>query len=208
MSSDYQITLVTKHTIYFTDRVCNTIRDITGEEFSMDSEVFTDNEISLTQGFIVLIPFSGTIQGNFYLCMKEIVPATLCGMYEEGMTAEQLIELRSDYSSFMLEVINVAASDTIEKLRKDYNPLFTLPPYVIYGTAEMPHVTSGDVIITGDKGSIQCAVSIDLAKMGKDQEGGDGASSLADIKSDQKRLIKENLVKINGIVDKIKDIMM
>jgi CheY-specific phosphatase CheX len=216
MSSDSNISLVTKNTVCFAENVCETLRDMIGSEYKMYSDVFTDNEISLQQGFLVLIPFSGRLQGNFYLCMEEIVVAGLCGMYQEGMSTADLHKLRSDYSSFMLEVINISAAKAISKLESEFRPLYALPPYVIYGNASMPNVTSGDIMIKGEKGTIQCALSIDLAKLKNEEKststataGGTPApgATVRKLKSEEIISIGKLTSKINELLKNVDSIM-
>jgi CheY-specific phosphatase CheX len=214
MSTDSNISLVTKNTIQFAEAVCETILEMVGVEFKVYSEVFTDNEISLQEGLMVLIPFSGRIQGNFYLCLEEKIAAVMCGAYQDGMSITDLHKKRSDYSSFMLEVINVAAAKTISKLESAFKPLFALPPYVFYGKAEMPNITSGDVVIKSDSGTVQCALSIDLAKLhSKENEMAENAAKGAKpvavrrIKSEEALQIGKMVSQIKATIDRIDSIL-
>jgi CheY-specific phosphatase CheX len=211
MTTDSNISLVTKNTVFFSNCVCETISDMTGIAYKPHSDVFTDNEISLQQGFLVLIPFSGKIQGNFYLCMDEKVAASLCGLYKEGMSVADLQKTRSDYSSFMLEVINCAAAKSISHLENEYRPLFSLPPYVIYGKAEMPNVTSGDIIIKGEKGTVQCALSVDLAKLRNEEkdkavEAQPEVAAVASAMPMANDVARALVVQVKSLAEKVKDI--
>ena len=153
------------NTILFAQRVCQSIEDMLGIPIQMCKETLQEKPFNSPYKMIAYITFSGSIQGNYLCSLDEIVALKLIGAYEEGMSTEQIRDLRQEYSGFIKEMLNLSVGQSIVELEKNFGDLTFSPSTVIFGEIEFPDILSGSIQIEGKAGKLLCGFSLNLANL-------------------------------------------
>ncbi|MDM8524619.1 hypothetical protein QUF80_14720 [Desulfococcaceae bacterium HSG8] len=153
------------NTIIFAQSVIQSLEDMIGIPFELNKASFKEVPFSSQFNMIACIHFSGVIQGDYILALDEIMAAKLADIYEEGMSDNELREMRDEYSGMIKELLNIAVGQSITELEQSFGDLTYTPCTMIYGEIEFPDFLSGNMIIEGDTGKIQCGFSLNLARL-------------------------------------------
>lgn len=153
------------NTVVFAQSAIRTLEDMTGIAAVMNKGTFKERPFSTVLNMTVYIHFAGFIQGDYAISMNEATAAGLIDAYEDGMTDEELLEMREDYTGFVKEYLNTAVGLSITELEQVFGALTYSSSIVVYGKIEFPDVTSGSVVLESRAGDIQCAFSINFAKL-------------------------------------------
>ena len=156
---------VSTHTLVFAKNVIQTIKDMTGIFFVLNEDSFQESLFSPSFHMIAHIHFVGTIEGDYLLSLNEVLAAKLIDAYEDGMSNEDIREMRQDYGDFIKEVLNTAVGWSITTLEQTFGNLSYTYCVLIYGEIEFPEVSSGGVKIEGENGQILCGFSLNLVKL-------------------------------------------
>jgi serine phosphatase RsbU (regulator of sigma subunit) len=156
---------VSTHTLVFAKNVIQTIKDMTGISFVLNEDSFQESWFSPSFHMIAHIHFVGTIEGDYLLSLNEVLAAKLIHAYEEGMSDDDLREMRQDYGDFIKELLNTAVGSSIMTLEQTFGNLSYTYCVLIYGEIEFPKVSSGGVKIEGENMQILCGFSLNLVKL-------------------------------------------
>ncbi|RKZ78015.1 MAG: hypothetical protein DRR16_28550, partial [Candidatus Parabeggiatoa sp. nov. 3] len=99
---------ISTHTVVFAKNVIQTLEDMTGVSFVLKEDSFQESSFSSSFNMIAHIHFVGTIEGDYLLSLNEVLAAKLIDAYEDGMSEQNLREIRADYGDFIKEVLNTA----------------------------------------------------------------------------------------------------
>ncbi len=138
----------------FAKAAAQTIRDMAGADYQADEDSFKDDEYDFAPMMHAVIPFYGTVQGQYILSLQEKTAAKLIGIYEENMSAGEFEENREEYGGFICEVLNSAVGQAIQVLKETFEEPTILPPHIIYGKIVYPNVPTGSAELGGDAGPI------------------------------------------------------
>lgn len=156
---------VSTHTFVFAKNVIQTIEDMTGVYFVLNEDSFQESLFSPSFQMIAHIHFVGTIEGDYLLSLNEALAAKLIDAYEDGMSNDDIREMRQDYGDFIKEVLNTAVGWSITALEQTFGNLSYTYCVLVYGEIEFPEVSSGGVKIEGENGQILCGFSLNLVKL-------------------------------------------
>nr|MEC4580655.1 PP2C family protein-serine/threonine phosphatase [Candidatus Parabeggiatoa sp.] len=156
---------ISTHTFVFAKNVIQTIKDMTSVSFLLNDDSFQERSFSSSFHMIAHIHFVGTIEGDYLLSLNEVLAAKLIDAYEDGMSDDNLREIREDYGDFIKEVLNTAVGRSITKLEQTFGNLTYTYCVLVYGEIEFPEVSSGGVKIEGENGEILCGFSLNLVKL-------------------------------------------
>ncbi|MBF0226822.1 MAG: response regulator [Desulfobacterales bacterium] len=189
-SSEEYSEVINHHTIFFGQQFSKYISEMTSISFTLNHESFIHAPIFMTPfNMIAFAHFSGTIQGDYIIALDEEIASNLIKKYEHEMAKYGVSELKTEYSSFIKELLNIAVSRCMSELSGTFKNLSLSPGTVIYGKVEFPSVESGIIDIESKYGKIQCGFSLNLAgqKIGKTLE-----KTLQQLKEYSKNLEKTN----------------
>lgn len=156
---------ISTNTLIFAQSVIRSLEDMIGMPFHLSKTSFREAAFSSPFKMIAYIHFAGAIQGEYILSLDEITAAMLIEAYEDGMSHDDLREMRSDYADFVKELLNLAVGQSIPELEQSFGCLTYAPCTVVYGEIEFPNIMSGNVRIESDPGEILCGFALDLAKV-------------------------------------------
>jgi len=150
------MTALTEYVGAFAAGVCGNVRDMVGCEMVPDESTICQAKFNPDRGMAVMIHFTGAIQGEYAVSMTEEVAAKMIGAWSEGMGADDLKSMRSDFGGFLKEALNTSVGQAIPGLERDFDALTFLPPVVIYGELEYPEVPAGKITMKGEVGEVDC----------------------------------------------------
>lgn len=153
------------NTILFSQNVSQAISDMVGIPYQICKETLTEAPFESKYRMVCYISFSGSIQGHYLCAVDDLVALKMIGAYEDGMTQEQLRDMRGDYSGFMKELLNLSVGQSIVELEKRFGDLTFSPSTVVYGEVEFPNFQSGCILIEGKPGMVQAGFSLNLANL-------------------------------------------
>lgn len=156
---------IRNHTFVFAKNVIQTIKDMTGVSFVLNDNSFQESSFSSSFHMIAHIHFVGTIEGDYLLSLNEVLAAKLIDAYEDGMSDENLHEIREEYGDFIKEVLNTAVGWSITKLEETFGNLTYTYCVLVYGQIEFPEVSSGGLKIARVNEEILCGFSLNLVKL-------------------------------------------
>jgi len=140
----------------FAATVCQSFADMVGVSYVVGEDSYREENFKPSHPMTAMIHFTGPIQGEYAVSMREETAAMIIGCWDPSQDPEALREMRQDYSGFLKEALNAAVGMAIEELGKDFSDLTFLPAVVIYGELEYPTVPAGSVSLQGDAGDIGC----------------------------------------------------
>jgi signal transduction histidine kinase/CheY-specific phosphatase CheX len=157
------------NTVFFAQKVCQTIGDISGIPFLTKKDTIREQPFMTQHEMIAYIHVSGSIQGDYIVALDEKVACRFIGAYNDGMSEASIRELREEYSGFVKELLNISVGQAVVELEKSFGNLTFSTPTVVYGKVDFPEVMAGAIDAAGDIGVIQCAFSLNMAnlKIGK-----------------------------------------
>lgn len=164
MKDTSQSAYIDVNTVLFAQNVIRSLEDMAGLSFEMDKTSMRKKPFSSPFNMLAYIHFAGGIQGEYLLGLDEITAAKLAECYEPGMSAGDL-RLREEYGSFVKEMVNTAVGRSIPILEQSFGDLTYAACILVYGEIEFPKVMSGNLMISGDAGKIQCGFSLNLARL-------------------------------------------
>jgi len=136
-------------------------------ELSLSENKFSESKLSSFHAqfkMITLLDFSGSTMGFLAVAVDEQLAANILEMGE--LPAESDREgLRAEYGEFFKEVVNIAHSDCLSFLQKEYSVLSIMAPKVIYGTVSYPRVRCYVRQVQTDIGTFSFYVSIDKMRL-------------------------------------------
>ncbi len=135
MSSDHKEYLK-ENTHLFVQNVAQSIEDMVGCTFEIDTESYTEKAFVPEFGMTVSIHFAGKVQGDYVVVMDEKTAAATIDAYEEGMEFEDLKAMREDYGGFIKECLNLSVGESIPALEQNFGEITFSPPVVVYGELE------------------------------------------------------------------------
>jgi diguanylate cyclase (GGDEF)-like protein len=156
-------------TMFFAQKLCETIGDMTNVQFKVDNESYKEQTFRFNNGMTVYIHFYGRVQGGFIIGIDERAALKLTGT--ENPT-EELIYYRDDISGFFNEVMNIAAAQTLPELEHQFENLTYFPAIVAFGDIIFPEVRSSLVDIQCDSLTVKCGFALNMvsAKIAKKLE--------------------------------------
>ncbi|MDM8558685.1 hypothetical protein [Candidatus Parabeggiatoa sp. HSG14] len=152
-------------TLSFARSVIYTLEDMLGIPFELKKTSFRESAFSSPFNMIAYIHFTGVVQGDYLLGLDEVLAAKLIEVYEEGMSQNDLREMREDYGGFIKELLNIAVGLSIPELEQSFGDLTHASGILIYGEIDLPNVKSGNVLIESEMGKILCGFSLNLAQI-------------------------------------------
>ncbi len=108
---------------FFAQTVICSLEDMVGISFGLNKSSFKKIPFSSPFNMTAYIHFAGTIQGDYILSLDEITAAKLAGVYEEGMSDNDLRKMREDYGGFIKELLNLAVGQAILELEQSFGCL-------------------------------------------------------------------------------------
>ncbi len=150
------MTALTQYVGRFAEDVCANLRDMVGCELHPDEDSICQAKFNPDRGMVVMIHFTGAIQGEYAVSMSEEVAARMLGIWAEGMDSDAIKSMRGDFGGFIKEALNTSVGQTISVLERDFDALTFLPPVVVYGEIDYPDVPSGKMTLKGDFGEVDC----------------------------------------------------
>ena len=150
------MTALTEYVGQFASAVCGNFRDMVGCELVPDEETLCQARFDPNRGMVVMIHFTGAIQGEYALSMTEEVAAKMIGAWSEGMGAGDLKSMRGDFGGFLKEALNTSVGQAIPMLERDFEALTFLPSVAVYGELEYPEVPAGKITLKGEVGEVDC----------------------------------------------------
>ncbi|MBK8802929.1 MAG: hypothetical protein IPN71_12925 [Fibrobacteres bacterium] len=154
---------LSSHTARFAECVRDCFRDMLGTEIVLDGSVCDDHPFAPRRPVVVMIHFTGRIQGDYVINLEEETASGLIGAWSEGMAPSELKELRKEFGGLLKEVLNTAVGMAIPLVEEKYGRLTYHPPMVFYGELDPPDVPSGTMTLRSGAGSIDCCLVLDMA---------------------------------------------
>jgi CheY-specific phosphatase CheX len=155
--------LLLANTQTFAQAVRDCFRDMLGTEIVLEGLPQKQGQFAPAHHLIVMIHFTGPVQGEYVISMAESTAAGFLGAWREGMTQEDLKALRSDFGGMLKEILNTAVGVAIPHLEATFDRLTYHPPMVVYGELEYPDVPCGTLTMATGQGEIQCSFVLDMA---------------------------------------------
>lgn len=165
MKTETQHAYIDTNTLIFAKSVIYALEDMLGIPFVLDKTSFRETTFSSPFDMVAYIHFTGAIQGDYLLGLDEVLAAKLIDVYEEGMSKNELREMREDYGGFVNELLNIAVGLSIPELEQSFGDLSYTAGILIYGKMDLPDIRSGSVLIESEQGKILCGFSLNLAQV-------------------------------------------
>lgn len=176
--------ILSSQTLRFTECVRDCFRDMLGTEIVLDSTTCEDHPFAPRRPMVVLIHYTGRIQGDFVINLEEEAAARLIGAWSEGMTGAALKELRGEFGGLFKELLNTAVGMAIPLLEEQFGRLTYHPPMIFYGELDPPDFPSGTLSLRSGAGLIDCCLVLDMA-------GDDAEKKLVQVMEDLDHARKE-----------------
>jgi signal transduction histidine kinase/CheY-specific phosphatase CheX len=161
MTSENQ-NLLRENAQYFAQCFVQTLQDMVGVTFSPDPSQMVEGLFQPRYELVIMIHYTGVIQGEYALAMDEKIAAKLIGAFEEGMSSEDLRNLRPDTVGMLKEALNAAVGESISKLGQDFDDLTFLSPVAVIGEIDYPLVPCARIPLHGEAGSIDCMFVLNM----------------------------------------------
>ncbi len=197
------------NTMAFAKSVAQTIYDMAGADYQVHEDSFREMKYRFPAMMHAIIRFYGIIQGEYILSIKEETAAKLAQVFEEGIRPDELKKHREEYEGFVSEVVNVAAGQAIQYLKKEFEELTVLPGKIIYGEMVYPDIPTGYLELEGGTGTVVCCFLLNLVnlKIGKKlQEAWDEVQSKEQGIEQVRKSMKQIMValpELNKTVDEL-----
>lgn len=146
--------MILEHARYFADQFCKAVEGMSGVGLQDSSPLVRESAFQPEYELIVMIHFTGSIQGEYAISMD---PAT-------AQTVARFPS-RSDYMGFLKEALNVAVGSSILRLRQNFADLTFLPPLAVLGELEYPYVPSGSLFLHTTSGEVQCSFVLNAMEL-------------------------------------------
>jgi CheY-specific phosphatase CheX len=150
-------------TLRFAECVRDCFRDMLGIEIAIRDDAVQIADFAPAYSTVVLIHFTGPMQGDYALSLDETTAARLIGAWSEGMAGSDLRALRADFGGMLKEFLNTAVGMAIPSLEEIVGRLTYHPPMIVYGELDTPSIPSGNLVLEADAGPIACSLVLDAA---------------------------------------------
>ena len=147
----------------FADSIRSSFRDMLGLEISPETSVPMVGRFAPNHRLVVMIHFTGPVQGDFVVNLEEDTAARLIGAWSDGMGSDDLRGMRSDFGGFLKEALNTAVGIAIPSLEEHFGRLTYYPPMVVYGELDAPDIPGCTIELRSGAGVIDCCLVIDLS---------------------------------------------
>ncbi len=163
--ADSQNAYISTHTVIFAKNVIQSLEDMVGTSFMLNKNSLIKTPFSSNFNMIAYIHFTGTVQGDYILGLDEITAAKLADACEDGLSDDDIREMRDDYGGFIKELLNLAVGQSLSELEQSFGYLTYTPGTVVYGEIEFPDIMSGNIKIESTQGEMLCGFSLNLAEL-------------------------------------------
>ncbi len=153
------------NTILFAEKMCRSIRDMCGLDFTICKESLTEGTFSTPYNVILFTNFSGAIQGNYIISFDDSVGKNILNSDVLSTRPQLESDAKREYCGILKEALNIAVGQAIEELGKSFNNLAYSPVTVVVGEIEFPSILSAGIAIEGREGKILCSFAINLANL-------------------------------------------
>ena len=195
--------IVRSNTFAFAGFLAQTIKEMTGRSYKSREDSFKETNLSFFPAMHAVIRFYGAVYGEYIVSLREETAARLIEVWEDGMTPEQLGELRNDFSDFISEMLNAAVGRAAEELKKTFEEPTISPVTMIYGEMKYPDISYGNVYLEGDDGSrIGCSFLLNRMNL-KIAEKLEQARDNLLIKKRENDQLRENLKQITDTLPEL-----
>jgi len=150
-------------TLRFAECVRDCFRDMLGIEIAVQENAVQVSDFAPLYSTVVLIHFTGPMQGDYALSLDETTAARLIGAWSEGMDASELRTLRGEFGGMLKEFLNTAVGMAIPALEEIVGRLTYHPPMIVYGELDTPAIPSGNLVLEAEAGPIACSLVLDAA---------------------------------------------
>ena len=157
--------VIEENTALFSSNVVQSLSAMVGASYEFPRENMSNEPFVSANGVLVVIHFGGVIQGDYLLVLDEQTAFSLTRGTSDPDYHTPIYELRRDTADFLTELLNTAVGQTIQKLEEHYGLLSYVPAVVVFGEMFFPRVLSRTGILTGDFGSIESTLAINLGDM-------------------------------------------
>ena len=165
MADNSQNAYISTHTVIFAKNVIQSLEDMAGTSFALNKNSLRKKPFLSNFNMIAYIHFTGTVQGDYILGMDEITAAKLADTCGDGLSDDDIREVRDDYGGFIKELLNLAVGQSLSELEQSFGYLTYTPSTMVYGEIEFPDIMSGNIKIENTHGEILCGFSLNLAEL-------------------------------------------
>ncbi|MCP4348211.1 MAG: chemotaxis protein CheX [Desulfobacterales bacterium] len=165
MADNSQDAYISTHTVIFAKNIIRSLEDMVGTSFMLNKDSLRKKPFSSDFNMIAYIHFAGTVQGDYILCLDEISALKLADMYEDGLSDDDIREMRDDYGGFVKELLNLAVGQSLPELEQSFGYLTYTPGTVVYGEIDFPDIMSGNIKIESTNEEMLCGFSLNLAEL-------------------------------------------
>jgi diguanylate cyclase (GGDEF)-like protein len=152
--------IVAKNTEVLAKNVGNSIEAMTGKSCVVNEDSLRNN-CFLYSDIIVIVPFSGTIQGHYIMSMDTSVASFLLNCDDTKGLSDIFSD---DCLGLFQEILNVASGQSVVELEKVYGVLNHFAPVSVNGKMLFPRVLTGCMEIGTSSGKIICGLMLDMVK--------------------------------------------
>jgi CheY-specific phosphatase CheX len=153
------------NTLLFVNNAARIFEDMTSTKFKAEPKKPVKSPMAIQNGFIAISHFIGTIQGDFIFYTNEGTAAKIAGVYPPDGSQTDIYKVRTIFSDAICEVLNVCAHDSLYGLENQFGKLMLNPPAWVFGEYHMADYISGIGTISGECGTIQCSLSINMVNV-------------------------------------------
>lgn len=160
------------HTTFYAQSISKNIFDMTGTEFSIDSESFQYGNRLDGYPMIVFSSFFGKIMGMYMIALNEITASHVIENLIPRTPQTNSLNHKSLYSGLLKELVNIGTAHSLAELKKQYDTMVHFSPVIVYGSMDLPNFTCASMLLRGESGDIQCSCWFNLVtiEMGKKLE--------------------------------------
>jgi diguanylate cyclase (GGDEF)-like protein len=151
-----------EHIMFFGKNLCESLEAMTSICATTDVASYNNSYLHPQNSFVVLIPFSGTIQGNYVLSLSERIATDLLMQENISLTYDETNKYRDASEEFFKEVLNTAAGASLFELEKSFGTLTMASPIIIHGEVIFPQMLTGNLTILAGQNTITCSVGLNL----------------------------------------------
>ena len=139
-----------------------TVQDMVGVTLTSETSKLQEGLFQPRYPMVIMIHYTGVIQGEYAISMDERVAAKLIGTAIEDMSEESIHDLRSESVGMLKEALNAAVGESIQRLGSDFDDLTFLPPVVVFGEIDYPMVPCVSIPLVGDVGTLDCMFVLNM----------------------------------------------
>ncbi|MDM8565981.1 PP2C family protein-serine/threonine phosphatase [Candidatus Halobeggiatoa sp. HSG11] len=153
------------HIFLFAKNVIKTLEDMVEASFQLNDNSVQKTSFPNFLPIVAYIHFAGIIEGNYLLSLNETLAIKLIDAYEEGMSKDDIQEIRGEYGGFIKELLNIAVGQSIIELEKTFGNLSYNSCTSVYGEIEFPDFSATYITIEGKEEEMLCGFSLNLVRL-------------------------------------------